>query len=53
MKVVILAGVGSRPEEETKNKPKPLVIYLEYQYFIIMKIFMKCSFKICCGYSAI
>ena len=55
MKVVILAGgLGSRLEEETKNKPKPLVeisgIPILYH---IMKIFMKCGFNdfiICCGY---
>ena len=47
MKVVILAGgLGSRLEEETKNKPKPLVeisgIPILYH---IMKIFMKCGFN--------
>ena len=55
MKVVILAGgYGSRLEEETKYKPKPLVdicgIPILYH---IMSIYMKhgfCDFIICCGY---
>ena len=55
MKVVILAGgLGSRLEEETKYKPKPLVeisgIPILYH---IMRIYMKYGFNdfiICCGY---
>ena len=55
MKVVILAGgLGSRLEEETKYKPKPLVeicgIPILYH---IMQIYIKHGFNdfiICCGY---
>ena len=55
MKVVILAGgLGSRLEEETKYRPKPLVeisgIPILYH---IMQIYMKYGFNdfiICCGY---
>lgn len=36
MKVVILVGgLGSRLEEETKYKPKPWLKYLEYLYYAI------------------
>ena len=55
MKVVILAGgYGSRLEEETKYKPKPLVdICGTPILYHIMKIYMKYGFSdfiICCGY---
>ena len=55
MKVVILAGgYGSRLEEETKYKPKPLVdICGTPILYHIMKIYMKYGFNdfiICCGY---
>ena len=55
MKVVILAGgYGSRLEEETKYKPKPLVdICGKPILYHIMKIYIKYGFNdfiICCGY---
>ena len=55
MKVVILAGgYGSRLEEETKYKPKPLVeICGDPILYHIMQIYIKYGFNdfiICCGY---
>lgn len=55
MKVVILAGgLGTRLEEETKYKPKPLVeICGTPILYHIMQIYMKYGFNdfiICCGY---